>query len=151
MKEVVNYIKLARVRDGERSDSRAGGEILEDLLKTGFHTVCFRCGQHSSRITDSHLHASYLATQQNFRLQQRCISTGQCDIPEQRRLSRGLFFLWGVTSVFEYFARNSYVEGLKDYVFADFGFHVFIPTALINGFSDTSKRLYMLVTITSRS
>lgn len=151
MKEVVNYIQLARVRDGERSDSWAGGEILEDLLKTVIHAVCYRCGQHSSRKTDSHLHSSYLAIQQNVRLQQRYNSTGQCDIPEQRRLSRGLCFLWGVTSVFEYFARNSYVEGLKDDVFADFGFHVFIPTALINCFSDTSKRVYVLVTITSRS
>jgi len=58
MKEVVNYIQLAREHDGERSDSRAGGEILEDFLNTGFHAVCFRCDQQSSRITDSHLQSS---------------------------------------------------------------------------------------------
>jgi len=58
MREVVNYIQLIRVHDGERSDSRAGGEILEDLLKTVFHAVSFMCDQHSSRITDSHLHSS---------------------------------------------------------------------------------------------
>lgn len=48
MKEVVNYIQLARVHDGERSDSQAGGEILEDLLKTVFPAVCFRCDQHTN-------------------------------------------------------------------------------------------------------
>ena len=58
MKEVVNYIQSVRVHDGERLDSRAGGEILEDFLKTVFHAACFGCDQHSSRITDSHLHSS---------------------------------------------------------------------------------------------
>lgn len=54
-------------------------------------------------------------------------------------------------SVLEHFARNSYVEGLGGLVFADLEFHVFIPTALINCFLDTSKRLYVLVTIIRRS
>jgi len=57
MKEVVNHIQLARVHDEEPTDSRAGGEILDDL-KTVFHAVCFRYDQQSSRITDSHLRSS---------------------------------------------------------------------------------------------
>jgi hypothetical protein len=67
MKDVVNYIQLARVHDGERSNSRAGGEILEDLMKTGFHAVCFRCDQHSSRVTDSHLYPSWSRNPTTFR------------------------------------------------------------------------------------
>ena len=142
MKEVVNYIQLARVHDGERSDSQAGGEILEDLLKTVFPAVCFRCDQH----TNWQPPTFFIISQPNkisgcssgTFLPDRAISQnkdgylGDCVFCE----------MWSQSLNISHKIRTSKVS-------VDFGFHVFIPTALINCSSDTPKCLYVLVTITS--